>query len=73
MTLQGIKQNVEFMIQDTVEFTTAMRDNFQSMMEVYTKMNAVMDVAKQDALQGVIGYDETGSKIYDLDLLDEEK
>ena len=46
MTPEGIKQNVQFMIKDTVQFTTAMRDNFQSMMEVYTKMNAVMEIVK---------------------------
>lgn len=50
-----------------------MSENFKGMMEVYSKMNLVMEIVRKDAEEGVVGYDEDGMKIFDLDLLDEKK
>lgn len=50
-----------------------MRNNIKEFMEFQNKMNLAMEIARKDAEEGVIGYDEDGQKLIDIDLLDKEK
>ena len=72
-TPKGISRNVVWMLEDAKELTTNLNNGLKEIMMNYAKVSQLMDRVEQDASQGVVGYDENGDKILDLDLLDKEK
>lgn len=59
------------MVEDSLQATKQFRENIKDMMETYQKLNLAIELAKKDAEEGVIGYDDDGQKIYDMDLINE--
>lgn len=72
-TPKGISRNVVWMFEDAKQLSTSLNNGLKEIMTNYAKVSQLMDMVESDSKQGVVGYDEDGGKILDLDLLDKEK